>query len=85
MPWIMNSVDYLVFKGEAIKWINQRLGDPVQAVSDVTMGVIMCLASWEVSLSYLSLFHQRHKSKESKEKNVNFHGSGPWRASRVSS
>jgi hypothetical protein len=49
MPWICGSLEYLEFKGETVKWINSRLGDDQLGPSDHTIGVILCLANWEVS------------------------------------
>lgn len=49
ISWIANSVDYLAFKHEVIGWVNSRLGSLECATNDTTIGVIICLMSWEVS------------------------------------
>ncbi|KUJ10555.1 uncharacterized protein LY89DRAFT_740264 [Mollisia scopiformis] len=49
VPWIAQSLDYLMFKNEAIQWVNQRLLVPEHATSDVTIGVIIFLMSWEIA------------------------------------
>ena len=49
VPWITNSFDYLLHKEEVIKWVNARLGDPNKSISNVTIGVIMNMLTWEVS------------------------------------
>ncbi len=57
VSWIGNSLEYLRFKGETIKWINERLAHPSLGISDVTIGVIMCLTQWEVSfISVIRVF-----------------------------
>lgn len=62
VPWITQSVDYLVFKNEVIQWVNKRLVDPEHATSDMTIGVLICLMSWEVS----DLTGLRRKSKQTR-------------------
>ena len=42
-------LEYYYHKGEAIRLINERLGDPVRRTSDGTLAAIACLASLEVS------------------------------------
>lgn len=49
VSWISSSLEYLEFKGETVKWINSRLEDRTLGPSDSTIGIIMCLANWEVS------------------------------------
>lgn len=46
-------VDPIHIKWEATKLVNQRLGDPVMSISDVTMGAVVCLVLYEVRFSSL--------------------------------
>jgi hypothetical protein len=48
-------MDYLIFKGETIQWVNARLTDRKAGIDDDTIGVIMCLATWEVSFHFQEL------------------------------
>lgn len=45
--------DPMPIKWEAAKLINQRLGDPVLSISDVTMGAVVCLVLFEVRILLL--------------------------------
>ncbi|KAE9363405.1 hypothetical protein N431DRAFT_357302 [Stipitochalara longipes BDJ] len=47
--WISESSDYLAFKGQAIRWVNRNLGNSNLATSEITIGVILCLMSFEVT------------------------------------
>jgi len=47
--WISESSDYLSFKGQAIRWVNRNLGNNDLATSETTIGVILCLMSFEVN------------------------------------
>ena len=47
--------DPALMKWEATRLINQRLGDPILSISDVTMGAVVCLVLFEVSFSPFSL------------------------------
>jgi hypothetical protein len=49
VPWIINSLDYFLFKDETIRWVNQQLQQSSRGTSGTTMGVIVCLMTWEVS------------------------------------
>ncbi|KAE8443864.1 hypothetical protein EG329_001273 [Mollisiaceae sp. DMI_Dod_QoI] len=49
VPWIANSVDYLTFKHEVIRWVNSKLLVADDATNDLTIGVIICLMSWEIA------------------------------------
>lgn len=46
--WIVNSVDYFIFKDKCIKWVNERLSDPSKGIDETTVGGIMLLTSLEV-------------------------------------
>jgi hypothetical protein len=47
--WISESSEYFGFKGEVIRWVNRNLEDGNAATSDRTIGIILCLMSWEAS------------------------------------
>ena len=53
VPYISKSIEYLEFKGEMVKWINNRLGDSRKALSDMTIGIILGITNWEVSFRWL--------------------------------
>lgn len=41
-----------LYKGEAIRLINERLGDPDSRLQEGTIAAIACLAAYEVSTQY---------------------------------
>lgn len=49
IQWISNSSDFFRFKGEVIRWVNRNLANNNLATSETTIGVILCLMSFEVS------------------------------------
>ena len=53
VPYISESIEYLEFKGEMVKWINSRLEDSRKALSDMTIGIILGITNWEVSFRWL--------------------------------
>ncbi|KAH8811555.1 hypothetical protein F5884DRAFT_854896 [Xylogone sp. PMI_703] len=46
--WIVNSVDYFIFKDKLIKWVNGRLSDPEKGTDETTVGGILLLTSLEL-------------------------------------
>ncbi|RFU25393.1 hypothetical protein B7463_g10945, partial [Scytalidium lignicola] len=46
--WIVNSVDYFIFKDNLIKWVNERLDDPRKGTDETTIGGILLLTSLEL-------------------------------------
>ncbi|EPE24796.1 hypothetical protein GLAREA_11377 [Glarea lozoyensis ATCC 20868] len=48
MPYIHGSFEYYTFKGETIRWLNWRLTRHADATSDITIGSILLLLSFEV-------------------------------------
>lgn len=42
------SLKFLRYKGEALRWINERLQDPATAVTAATIGAILLLIAVEV-------------------------------------
>lgn len=51
--------DPFQLKLEAIRLVNERLGDPVRSISDLTIGAVACLVMFEVCTppQQLSLSH----------------------------
>jgi hypothetical protein len=49
ISWITESSEYFDFKDQVIRWVNRNLSKANDATSEVTIGVILCLMSWEVS------------------------------------
>lgn len=48
--WLGQTPECFQFRVETIKWIQRRLEDEVEALSDATVGAIMTLTMWTVSL-----------------------------------
>ncbi|KAF4618146.1 hypothetical protein G7Y89_g14959 [Cudoniella acicularis] len=59
LPFIGNCPEYFAFKGETIKWINSRLSNLEEGTSDVTIGSILLLLSFETGRGNTqeSVFH----------------------------
>lgn len=51
VPWILERAEYYQYKGEVVAWINHKLTDNPNSISDGTIGAIMSLIMWEVSLT----------------------------------
>jgi hypothetical protein len=49
VDWISNTPNCFQFRLETIKWIQDRLSNPILAMRDATIGAIMTLTMWEVS------------------------------------
>jgi hypothetical protein len=49
LSWIGQSPECFQFRVDTIKWIQDRLRDPVDAVSNATIGAIMTFTQWTVS------------------------------------
>jgi hypothetical protein len=61
VPWTLERVEYYQYKGEVVDWISHRISDGASVISDGTIGVIMSLIMWEVSLTrHRSLITQSH-------------------------
>lgn len=52
------SSDILYWKGETIRAINKRLGDPMQFATDGTIAAVASLSQLEVSPKYTDNFYQ---------------------------
>jgi hypothetical protein len=60
--------DPAVFKWEATRLVNERLGDSVLSISDLTMGAVVCLVLFEVCMACHSSFHRLIFLEESSRK-----------------
>ncbi|KAG0649271.1 hypothetical protein D0Z07_4302 [Hyphodiscus hymeniophilus] len=52
--FVLNTLGYFDFKDQTIKWVNEQLQQPGQGTSDVTMGVIIYLMTWEIARGNLT-------------------------------
>jgi hypothetical protein len=55
LPFVYNTEEYFRFKVDTIKWVNSRLADPALAINDATIGSILLLSCFEVSILNCSI------------------------------
>lgn len=53
LSFIITTPECVAYRLDTIKWIQAQLQDATTATSEATLGAIMTLAMWEVSLKFL--------------------------------
>lgn len=50
VAWISNTPNCFQYRAETIRWIHSRLPNLSTAIEEETLGAVMTLAMWEVSI-----------------------------------